>query len=346
MPQTYERERVMLICWKWRDFELKQRIVSNALLKEKPYKKVLKDIEAFRDILFDEFTVCDELPDETTPAVVPRAVIVRTYVTHELNNLECKSYAYIKALIDLYKTDGNDLYVFLHRRDHFGDQEVGDILTQTAADKCFLIGEGRDQIYYRDFRNQGLLGDNGKFYRSPINPNKPPVTVANHKTKKVFQPHFDKIWEYYHHEFHTKIFELKEDLLVYFYKMYPDDKPWDSDRMKAELEEDECLRLRLASFIDHDTYQLSNDEINRLKAFGIQVEKSYEFDDCRKNLVENYHLGAEYERIANFLTHLFFTGSNGNEGSVNTVLREIVAGFSQLLESIKQQESDSISTGS
>ncbi len=337
MPSSYTKERIMLICWSWRDLELKKRIVNNALLNESFYKRNLNRVESFKDDLFDEYAVCDRLPDGTKPEVSPKAIVVRTYLIQELHNLESVSFQYLKNLVEWYKTAENELFVFLHRRDGFSDVEVGAILNMTRADKCFLIGGGTDHIYYRGFRNQGILGDDGRFFRSIPEKDKPAVTVADDQVKKIFQPHFDKTWDYYRHEFYTKIFELKEDLLTFFYAIYPDNEPWNGEDMVQRFFDNDCLRLRINSFIDHSDHQLTKDESGRLKEYGYKAEKSYEFDDCRKNLVGAHQLEDEFEEVASFLAELFFSESarQKRQDSINDVLRTINSHFSSLLAGIK-----------
>ena len=306
MSKPYPNERVMLICWSWREFEKAGYIVNHKLLNQSAYQKAFDQPSAFQNKLFDEYRVCDQLPDGSKLPVDPKAVVVRTYIEQEAHNLNSLSFKYLKALIEHYNTADNELFVFLHRADEFTDLEVGAVLKDTGAEKCFLIGGGISHIYYRGFRNQGILGDNKYFYRAAVEKDKPAITVANNKTKQLFQPHFDKVWDYYKHEFQTKIFELKEDLLSFFYVVYPDDVPWDGEKMLKMLKENECLFLRVHSFIDHPDYPFTNSDLLHLKEYGYEAEKSFEFDDCRKNLSTPDQLEKEFGKVSSLLVGLFF----------------------------------------
>ena len=325
----------MLIVWKWRDMEREGRVVNMELLAKPEYRGVTARIQDYAGVLFDYYDVCEQRPNGTAPLAMPRAKVVRTFVEHKIRDLQAPTFQFLQTLIKHLKRKDNELFVFLHRRDGFGNEEVSTILKSAKADRCFLIGDGRDNIYYRQMRNQGLLGDNGRFFRRESSPGSPSISIADNKDKKVFLNHFKKVWNYYKHEFRTKIYELKEDLLSHFYAVYPDDQVWTYQALKDYLEQDRALYLRVSSFIDDNCHYLDTSSLAELDHYGKSVGKSYEFDDLRMNLAEPKDVNQEYLAVSKLLYDLFHQApTSPQQKTLNELLREIKEGYTRLLNVI------------
>lgn len=329
------QERIMLIVWKWRNFERSKNVVSLELLEELDFQPDKNFIGRAENTLFDRYTVCDQRPDGSTPAVDPPATIVRTYIETHTGHLNNTCFQYLAQLVQYLKKGDNQLYVFLHRRDGFGDGEVRALLRDHPVDKCFLIGGSRDFIY------RNLLSDDGRFFTKTPEKDRPEVKVADNKAKIVYQLYFDKVWEYYRHEFYTKIFELKEDLLSHFYTIRPADQVWTYEQMREHMNTDRPLYLRVHSFMDDQCRCLTDAEKEELNVFGKQDGKSYEFDDCYVNLAQNKALEKEYTTVSDLLNQLFQEDpvlANGK--SINDWLQAIEQAFSTLLNALRQHQNN------
>ncbi len=327
----------MLIVWKWRNFERSRNVVSQDLLQAMRFQPDENFIKLAENTLFDRYTVCDQRPDDTNPATEPPATVVRTYIEKHAGNLSDGCFQYLSKLVQHLKKANNQLYVFLHRRDGFGDEEVRALLRDHQVDKCFLIGGSRDFIY------RNLLSDDGRFFTKTAEKDQPEIRVADNKAKIVYQLYFDKVWEYYRHEFYTKIFELKEDLLSHFYAIYPGHQVWSYEQMREHLSRTKLLYLRVHCFMDDQCRCLTDPEKEALSVFGKEDGKSYEFDDCYVNLALHKQLEKEYETASSLLQKLFHEDhQEGNDRSINEWLREIEHEFSTLLNALRNHQNNQL----
>ncbi|MEL7250653.1 MAG: hypothetical protein AAFO03_19655 [Bacteroidota bacterium] len=335
-----EKEQTMLIVWKWRDLEKKGYVVDADLLAQPAYANTLENISEAFGTLYDEFEVQEQQPDGTTKPLNTPGKIVRTFVVRTMNAPNCPAVDYLQRLVEHYQKEENDLMVFLHRRDGFVQKDVTLLSNNYSLVGCFLIGDGRDVVYYRPERKRGLLGDNGRFYAAPAEPDqgRPEVRTANPRKKIVFARFFRKVWTYYQHEFYTKIFELREDLLRHFYQLTDDQSKVQSAILTKHLQEDDALYLRVISFIDDDCCPLSPKQSKALDTYGKNAAKAYEFDDLKANLLAHRNVTQEYAAISDLLHHTLVHPEDKEVSSINSWLRELDHKFSQLLEAINPKK--------
>lgn len=331
----YPMRRIMLVSWRWLVFERAGKIVSSELLSKPEYASAISDVAAFRNELFDEFTVCEQQPDGTAPAVDPVALIVRTHIKRLVDQPVCLCCEYLERLIEYCQQEPTELLIFLHRRDGFTNENVSYFLPKIKTGRCFLIGGGRDIIYYHDKRNQGLLGEDGYFFRKNAVPGYPSVRVADREKKIVYLRYFEKVWAYYKHEFYTKVYELREDLLRHFYQLDLRLTIQTNEDLAAHLALNKVLSLRLASFIDDEDSKLSPTQKDDLDKYGKDAAKSYEFDDLKANLAAK-EITTEYTHVSNLL-HQYFHASDerSDETTLSEPLVTINKAFIALLEKMK-----------
>ena len=185
-----------------------------------------------------------------------------------------------------------------------------------------------------------MLGDNGEFYSSSPDRKAPGVKVADDIQKKVYQPHFDKIWQYYHHEFGLKIFELKTDLLTHFYKIYSPDIALSRVELQKHLAKNRSLYLRVKSFTHNgEAGHLSPQELIELEEFEAEHHKSYVFDDCKRNLEELEGIKKEYEDINDYLCQILFDPptSKQKEVRLRSHLQVIEKEFRELVYALESR---------
>lgn len=318
-----DKKRTMIISWKWEDFKSQQ--VTTDLLEEKAIPAI---IENPQQRYYDVYPTYLRRTNEET-MVEPAATIVRTYAKNGEKVID-----FLLALIEQYTQSDSEVFVFLHRRDGFTNKEVATILKNTNAEKCFLIGGGKDFIYYPTAK-QGLLGDNGAFFYNEPSINLPEIIIADDAQKRVYQPHFDKVWYYYNTEFDTKFFELKEDLLSHFYPSFANETTYSRTIYYDHLAKNELLFLRVKSFIDEQYLSLSPLEKEQLQQWEKVKGRSFTFDDCQENLVRLSDKEIkEYTEINTLLYQLFFDEKEdyGNSTSSLQHLQKIQNKFQNLIE--------------
>lgn len=292
-------QRNMFIFWKWKDFE--DQIIDDPFWDIEANHKLLEDVSLGENKIWDNFKVFlksskgEELSHNESS-------VIRSWVKNGCGI--CMEF--VKALIDYYNAEKSKNFVFLHRSDGFTHEEVKYILKETAANKCFLIGEGRDYIYFPTFK-EGLLGDRGKFYSEPPGPDRPRITVANLIQKRVYEPYFSKVWHHYEHEFNIKIFELLYDLMIFLLPLNKT-QSIDLSSWREHLNSNKLLMLRTKSFIRDEMIMLSKEEKTFLGKCEAKDQKSYEFDDCEMNLkaiLKKPEL-SEYYAVSKLLFECFF----------------------------------------
>ncbi|MEL6833765.1 MAG: hypothetical protein AAFN93_05970 [Bacteroidota bacterium] len=321
-------ERVMLIVWKWLSFRDKHPLITPEYLQNKGFDSAAWNIAQTENQLFDTFSVVEERPDGSRPSISPTARVVRTCINNKIGDTQNACFFFLEQLIEHFKNDNNQVFVFLHRSNGFSNHEVQAVLQVCKADKCFLFGGSRDYIY------RNLLDDDGNFYSQ----SGPPLQlVANENEKQVYQIYFERVWAYYQHEFYTKIFELKQDLLSYFYARFPGDESWTNQELQRYLKQSKLLHLRVHSFMNDTSHCLESEEKQQLSQYGRENHKSYEFDDCFVNLAQKNKLEKEYETISKLLSNLFHEKSDFQKARpLRDWLRQIENGFANLLGALKQ----------
>lgn len=315
----------MIIAWKWHDF-------SNYTLTEDWFQKEAnqgwwdnRKIEEAKELLFDEYKV-KEKKEEVIKSEKYQAIVVRLRLKY--NSYDKLSLVFMLRLIDYYETEGAEIQVFLHRRDGFDKMAVRRLLDENSKPRYFLFGGGRDFIYYNTF-NVGLLGDDEQFYSQIPNGKQPAIRVADDENKYVFQPHFNKAWTHYEHEFETKIFELKEDLLSHFFLLYDQfGKPYSN--FLEHLEENKPLLWRVKSFMDDSCNCFEEEEIKKLEKYGYEHQKSYIFDDCGANLSRLKNVDKEYMDVAGLLNKLLYESQRNGE-TLQEKLNTLNKKFEELL---------------
>ncbi len=322
-------KRKMLIVWKWFDFK-KNQVNANFWSTEKS-DDIFKSNNLGKDLIWNEYLVCSQ----TTRGIEfenPEAKIIRTDIINDHPN----SKKYLAKLINYHEEENSKLFVFLHRGvNGFTPKEVTFVLNETKANKCFLIGDGRDFIYH-NARNSGLLNDKDDFFDQPIEPSKPEIIVADRENKQVFQPHFDKVWFYYKNEFDIKIFELRDDLLLCLLPLIEEEN---INIREALMNENPLLMLRLKSFVSDNLAVLDPTEESILKDKERYYETSYIFDDFKKNLAKHKpETKKELKDVDELLHQVFFKEKETSFiPSVYQLMSKIQKEFSQLIDIMKTE---------
>ena len=322
-------KRIILVVWKWRDWA--KQIISEDWLQNPEHSHWINQIEKAKGELFDEYQVCHPGEKEIN-LVDPEAKVVRIWMQYEPQDQLVLDF--LSNLVDYYKKEDSQLFVFLHRRDGFNNKAVNFLLDNHPDNRYFLFGGGRDYIYYKT-QNEGLLGDDSIFYSQIPNRKQPAIHVADDDRKLVFQPHFDKVWNHYEHEFYSKIYELREDILRHFFQLFPDgfDQPFSN--YLPHLKKNEPLLWRVKSFMDDACDCFSEKEIMKLEQYGKDNHKSFIFDDCRANLAKVSKIDKEYDDVVKLLNELLFEKPEKIEGTLRHNLKELNQEFKELLETIK-----------
>ncbi|MEZ5040106.1 MAG: hypothetical protein R2828_09445 [Saprospiraceae bacterium] len=286
MRPLQEEKKVLIINWKWKQFQ-NGHINENVLSKEE-FAYYTANVEEGRGKFYEEYEV-----EEST--LCTEGLVVATSIYKETENTQHLLY----ALIDKYAQKGNRVMVFLHRSNFYKEKDVDQLLghfNQRVA-KCFLFAFGRDYIYFNT-RQSGFLNDTGGFFRGrdPISDEK--VVTFDQEKQLVKQPYFDRVWQYYETEFEIKILNLKEEL---FDCWLPYLLPGSSDEVaRASLltavrnEDNNGLFFRLKSFLgkyekldeisDFEQKNTLEKELDIIKRLEKDKKESFMFDDCIVNL--------------------------------------------------------------
>lgn len=194
--------------------------------------------------------------------------------------------------------DSPETFIFFHRIVFPDASKMGQFieqLTQTQRKsgqiKVFLFSADRDYIYITTQR-EGLLGVDGRFGDriEVVDPKSGErrtiaIEVVLDKEKQILKAdHFEKVWDYYSHEFKKKIANLKEDLFHYFIKYISREKPINADILYQHLDKGPLLKLRVKSLMG----RLREEEERLLATNEREAQQSYIFDDCNENLLLIY----------------------------------------------------------
>lgn len=317
-----EADKLMIIVWKWRDFDIKGGISEKVLDK---HAKYINNIAHGKGKYYEEYRV--EKSDATKNGRI---------LAININNDGERCWKLLVTLVEVYSKKADEVLVFLHKAQFYDIKDVDKLLKNSNLNihKCFLFGSGVDYIYY-DFQQEGLLDDVGRFYKRP-NKNKPEEdvrilnSIKSELTYDINQPHFDRVWSYYQHELERKMFELKEDVCKALTPLMFPNKPKllvVEEIHEAINKSKKCLIFRLKDFIGYydDKAQILNediarnfddigeleDEIKQLQKFEEASKQSYVFDDWMANLehVERdkeklKKLKEDYQKVATIMYQL------------------------------------------
>lgn len=151
--------------------------------------------------------------------------------------------------------------------------------------KGFLFGQDRDFIYIKT-QKAGLLGTNGRLGGTVSVDNEEREFQVIKEDGIIYPTQFNKVWDYYAHEFKQKIFDVFEMLMIRLFPAYESDTEMDAVELYQMIKKDELLVLRLRS--------LQNIKLEEEKLIEIEKKegRSYGFEDCRSNLKTLYGEGA------------------------------------------------------
>ncbi|MCB0628926.1 MAG: hypothetical protein R2824_09745 [Saprospiraceae bacterium] len=327
--------RLMFIAWNW-------HTIANTLNEVVQLNPHPMGIQEWKDKAFDELDVVVKKSDDKIVPDADRSKVIRINVADK-NGFGMLPH--ILEIVTAYQNPGQKSFLFLHRSDGFRSKEVKTALQNMHVDKCFLFSDGRDFIYY-PVQQIGLLsGAARRFFYQPAENGQSEVRVADERKKIVFQPHFDRVWHYYEHEFQTKIIEIRTDLLYFLWtKTFPGDQIWSAqqfqDLFQADRNETEKIRmlyLRIKNLLDK-RFKLTQDEKGKLIAWEEKQQKSFVFDDCRENMTRLKGVRSKYEILHDKMMHLFFDAksSYAEQKTVNEHLRDLQIDFDNLLLAVEE----------
>ncbi len=183
-----------------------------------------------------------------------------------------------------YRKESLD-HIFDHLNTRFGRKTISQI-------KGFLFGQDRDFIYIKT-QKAGLLGTNGRLGGT--------VSVGGEEREfqvikedgVIYPAQFNKVWDYYAHEFKQKIFDVFEQLMIRLFPACETDREIDAAELYQMIKKDDLLVLRLRS--------LQNKKLEEEKLIEIEKKegRSYGFEDCRSNLETLYgeRTAASYDEL-------------------------------------------------
>ena len=188
------------------------------------------------------------------------------------------------------QTLDTEVIIFLHRSHGYNDlamEEIGQLPEAKGVKslRCFLFGEGSDQIYLTN-NSRGLLGTKGTFLATYSSGEQidARAQVDAHLIKKS---HFDHVWNHYANSFQQRIFEFSEDLYVGLTPLVatsPIEKglPYDLLRRSGN----ELLLLRLLSFVGK--IRRGSRPENDLRKYEIADKRTYIFPNLSRDLTNIY----------------------------------------------------------
>lgn len=249
----------------------------------------------------------------------------------------------IHQLIEACEKDAQ-IYVFLHRSAGYSGNEIRKFLEHSLENKAsfkqikyFLFGEGHDYLYTR-ISEKGLLATIGKEQEGTFGRSKAgdPADVVQDWENRLINPlNFDNVWEYYTYYFKARIFDLKEDLLLYFCHLPIQRKEISLVDMFDHLKKNDLLHLRVKAF----TLGLGDSDWPKIEAFEKKLNETIEhMDDCLPHLDRVYGnpIKELYEKLKSVLLHHLIDPDIFDETSRDTgeVLRDVRNSFRQLLSAM------------
>ncbi len=286
------KTRIMLINWKWEHYKDEQ-IINDKRLEGESLNHSIATFTKFVKRYAAESKFAEEAYIYTTR--IFKGNLTETLLLHLINYIHHQ-----------FKGKEVELFLFLHRGEHYVNADVRGILDKTGGTvkKCFLFAEGRDFIYFCAKQERGILNDIGGFQDNDCRINEKEEayhSVLSEDKTIVLSPYFDDVWHHYKHEFKQKIAELEEaffDACAHF--TFPNEKEeFHATDLVACLKQqtDNALYYRLKSFLGEYDKEIKISSAQCLTKGGVlegevakieDLEKkhktSYVFDDCNANL--------------------------------------------------------------
>ncbi|GJM34066.1 MAG: hypothetical protein DHS20C18_30670 [Saprospiraceae bacterium] len=236
--------------------------------------------------------------------------------------------------------ENSDVFIFLHRNHGYNQQAIEEILSGLSDHqrhisqlKCFLFGEGNDDLYIAK-QPRALLGTKGTFRANMHLPNHHGNlidAVANPATHQLKREHFDFVWKVYSHAFKAKVFELKEDLLTAFVDFSNMDLIPSGELYRyIRLPENRLLFLRLLSFTGR--MRKGSDLERELIQWESREKRSLFFDDFSTNLKTTYGEleGRIYKNLVEAIkTHIFSVQGEADLPSIRGQFESLLSVMSE-----------------
>ena len=246
-----------------------------------------------------------------------------------------------KIILDYIKKQNKDdkVIVFLHRKQDYQLENVAYFFNKVNSScrakqsfKCFLFGWGSDFIYYLQ-DSVGLLGQFGDFMNAPEyydykESGKRAALVYDYNEKlnrnEIIPYYFNTVWNYYFYGFKRKIFELKEDFLIYCVEFFIRSRS--ISEVATHIEKNRLLLNRIFNFIHKEDF-----DKKYIIETGQKAEKIYLFGDELNNIEEVYgkKINRKYKELASTL-NLILEGKNIERNTLKTIRNQ----FDTLLNGI------------
>jgi len=277
-----DNTKIMIINWRWGDLEA---LHTEDSIQYKELEQL--PIEQLEGRYYKEYPV---EPSE----LCKNAKVVTTAIYNEDKTL---SKPLFHKIIDHHTNEGSQVMVFLHRTNHYEEEDVEELLNDFdgRVSKCFLFADGRDYLYYKT-QKSGFLDDAGGFMNQRDRDTEIRVKTFDQE-KGVLQPYFDRVWTYYEGEFESKIFQLKEEIFDQWLPILMPRQPQQIEQEKlleALKGAKHLLYLRVKSFLGfYDELYAKREgkpdnalqnELDKIRDLEKQRKVSYIFDDARQNL--------------------------------------------------------------
>lgn len=342
MSKASSQQQIIIVLWKWDNLT---KINANAL-SEADFEAHIADIEKGKGLYYEELAV------EESP-ICKNPLLVRVNIYNDNNQTQ----RLFLAVLQLYIRPVNEVMLFLHRANFYGEKEVGEFrkMFSDASLKCFLFSEARDFIYYST-KNAGFLNETGGFYAQREPSSGEFIRTFDRDSKKVKQPYFDRVWQYYRDEFQSKVFMLKQELFDAWFPLMLPNQPEiiAKSLLIARLNEqkERALIERVNSFLGlyiqeeadskaHDDAQLDQQyaiktALNKIAQLERNEGKSYLFDDAVANFQYDSD-GSEttlytiYQSVKRSMTEILFQGK-GDTGKTN--MRVLAQEFNTLIKAL------------
>lgn len=197
----------------------------------------------------------------------------------------------------------------------------------------FSGGKG-DKIYYDGYESGLIATGYNRFYADvqeilikTANGEKSKfvtISVLTEQNDKVQLKYFDNTWNYYEHNFKTRITDLFNAISDHFIEI--PNSGWNNqvhtaDIWQKKLKKNKILHLRIKSFLDvYNQENLEKNEFsNELKTLN-QIENeqntSYIFDNCPLNITQGQ---LEYKELHKFLYPLFIKPNSEVQAKWETI---------------------------
>lgn len=349
MKKESSKQQLIIVLWKWDNLT---KVNANSLSKEE-FEMHIANITQGRGVYYEELTV-ENSPICKNPLFVQVNIYNDNEQTHKL----------FLAVLQQYIQPGNEVLLFLHRANFYGEKEVSELRKsfEGSSLKCFLFSDARDYIYYST-KNSGLLNETGGFYAQRDISSGEFTRTFDRKTKSVKQPYFDRVWLYYREEFQTKVFMLKQELFDAWFPLMLPDQPGkiDKSQLLALLSQnkDRLLIERVNSFIgrfhQEDQYpdgtyeansEVTNDgKLEKINAVNTALNKiaHLERHDGQSYLFDDFVANFQYEADSSTTISVFYLSiraslieflSNGDGLVSKAAMRSLAQQFNNLIQAL------------